>query len=233
MPFASQQQAARTAGFMYLLLSVLAFTASFAIRSPLLAGDDYRLIADRILHAETLFRISMVCDLVGGAGNAILAIALYTLLKPVNDNLSLLAAFWRLGETVLLGYMVYNSMMVMQLLKDPGYSGSFTPTQLQGLIRMYIDAQGAGFTIGLLFYSLGSSLFCYLLYRSGLIPKGLSLWGLLGSLLAGGTILSTLLFPWLETALIPAGYLPVGIFEIVVGCWLLFGRIRVRIQGVH
>src|SRR5580658_4989392 len=161
----TQKNAARTAGVMYLLLSVLAFTASFGIRSSLLAGDDYAIISSRILHSEGLFRIAMVCDLVGGAGNAILAIALFILLKPVNEGLSLLAAFWRLGETVILGYMVYNSMTVLQLLKDPGYSGAFTVNQLQGFIRLYFDAQGAGFTIGLLFYSFGSTLFCYLLLR--------------------------------------------------------------------
>jgi Domain of unknown function (DUF4386) len=221
-----QKNAARIAGFMYLLLSVLAFTAAFGIRSHILAGDDYSLISARILHAEILFRIGMVCDLVGGTGNALLAIALYTLLKPVNEYLSLLAAFWRLGETVILGYIVYHSMEVLQLLKDPGYSAVFTRGQLQGLIRSHFDAQGAGFNIGLFFYSLGSTLFCYLLFKSRFIPRGLSLWGLLGSLLAGLCIMATTIFPPLETILIPAGYIPVGVFEVVAGFWLLFLPIR-------
>jgi hypothetical protein len=192
----------------------------------LLAGDDYAIISSRILHSEGLFRIAMVCDLVGGAGNAILAIALFILLKPVNEGLSLLAAFWRLGETVILGYMVYNSMMVLQLLKDPGYSGAFTANQLHGFVRLYFDAQGAGFTIGLLFYSLGSTLFCYLLLRSRYIPKGLSWWGMLGSALAGINILAVMVAPRLEAVLMPAGYIPVGLFEIAAGFWLLFARIR-------
>src|SRR5580658_4040534 len=109
MSLSTQKKSARLAGFMYLLLSVLAFTATFGIRARLLAGGDYSIISSRILHSETLFRIGMVCDMVGGAGNAILAIALYTLLRPVNESLSLLAAFWRLCETVILGYVVYNS----------------------------------------------------------------------------------------------------------------------------
>jgi hypothetical protein len=220
-----QKNAARVAGFMYLLLSALAFAAAFAIRSPLLAGNDYGLISKRILHSETLFRIGMICDIVGGAGNAVLAIALYTVLKPVNENLSLLAAFWRLGETVILGYVVYNSIVVLQLLKDPGYSGAFTPGQLQGFVRLYFDAQGAGFNIGLFFYSLGSTLFCYLLCKSGFIPNWLSLWGVLGSLMAGICILITTVFPPAEALLVPAGYIPVGAFEVIAGFWLLFGPI--------
>jgi hypothetical protein len=225
MQISTHKNAARIAGFMYLLLSVLAFTGSFGIRSRILSGDDYTLISSRILHAETLFRIGMVCDLLGGAGNAVLAVALYTLLKPVNEGLSLLAAFWRLCETVILGYLIYNSMVVLQLLKNTGYCSAFTVSQLAGLIRLYFDAQGAGFNIGLFFYSLGSTLFCYLLFRSGFISRALSLWGMLGSILAGISILTVTVLPHLEDALMPAAYIPVGIFEIVVGFRLLLGRI--------
>jgi hypothetical protein len=227
----TQKKAARIAGFMYLLLSVLAFTAAFGIRSRILAGDDYGIISNRILHAETFFRLGILCDLVGGAGNAVLAIALYTLLKPVNQSLSLLAAFWRLGETVILGYIVFHSMMALQLLKDPGYSNAFTPAELQGLVRSYFDAQGAGFSIGLFFYSLGSTLFCYLLFKSGLVPNWLSLWGMFGSLVAGLCLVATIVSPPLETFLIPAGYIPVGVFEVIAGFWLLFVPLRAQLPG--
>jgi len=52
------------------------------------------------------------------------------------------------------------------------------------------------------------------------------LWGILGSMLAGISILTVTVLPDLEGVLMPAVYIPVGIFEIVVGFRLLLGRIH-------
>jgi Domain of unknown function (DUF4386) len=48
--------------------------------------------------SERLFRVGIATDLIGGACNAVLAVALYTMLKQVSSSLALLAAFWRLGR---------------------------------------------------------------------------------------------------------------------------------------
>lgn len=66
-------------------------------------------------------------------------------------------------------------------------------------------------SIGVVYYSLGSTLFCYLLLKSQYVPKVLAWWGLISSFVA---LVSTL-------AII------VGIFEIVTGFWLLVAGIRI------
>lgn len=219
----TQQNAARVAGFMYLQLAILAFAVTFVIRPGISTGNDYGLISSRILDSETIFRIGIICDLLGGAGNAVLAIALYTLLRPINEALALLAAFWRLADAIILGYLVYHSMVVLQLLKDPTYCAEFTSDQLKGFVHLCFDAQGASFNVGIFFYSLGSTLFCYLLLKSRYIPKSLSLWGVVGSVLAGASVLTVTLFPYLNPVLIPTCFAPVALFELVAGIWLLFG----------
>lgn len=216
----SQHTAARVAGFVYLLLSVLAFLAEFYVRANLFDSDPSKTVSN-VIAAEQLFRIGIVLDLIGAPTNVVLAIALYTLLKPVHPSLALLATLWRLGEAVILGFITFNSMVVLKLLTDAKYLQAFEPDQLHSLARLYFSAQNSGFNVGLIFFSLGSILFSYLLYKARYIPRILSGWGILGSLLALISIFITIISPTYTEMIIPGGFIPVGLFEIAVGFWLI------------
>jgi hypothetical protein len=220
-----QQTAARTAGFLYLFLGALAAFGQFYIRSGILAPGDVAQTAHNILASERLFRIGIASDLIGGAGNAALAVAFYVMLEPVGSGKALLAAFWRLGEAVILGHMTLNSMVVVNILSHSDRLVGFSVHQIQTLASMFLGAQGAEFSIGLVFYALGSTLFCYLLLKSRYIPRVLAWWGLLGSAISLLSSLTIIVFP-AASGIAPDCYIPVGTFEIVTGFWLLLRGIR-------
>jgi len=217
---------------MYWLLGALAAFAEFYVRSRILVDGNVAQTAHNVLAAERLFRVGIASDLLGGAGNAVLAVAFYTLLRRVNPALALLAAFWRLGEAVILGHMTLNALTVLSLLHDSDMSAAFSASQVQALASLSIGVQGDEFRIGLLFYSLGSSLFCYLLVRSRYVPGVLAWWGLLASVAAA---LSTILIIVVPSAgvIAPGCYAPVGIFELVTGAWLLIAGIRLPRTAVN
>ncbi len=152
------------------------------MRSGMLVYGDAAQTAHNIVASEHLFRIGIATDLFGGACNAVLAVAFYTMLKQVNSPLALLAAFWRLGEAVILGHMTLNGMTVLNILRPASLSGFFSPGQVQALASLYVGAQGDEFSIGLVYYSLGSMLFCYLLLKSRYVPRILAWWGSLSSI---------------------------------------------------
>lgn len=208
-----------------MFLGALAAFAQFHIRSGILVPGDVVQTAHNILASRRLFRIGIAMDLIGGAGNAALAVAFYVMLRPVGPAMALLAAFWRLGETVILGHMTLNSMVVIHVLRHAGRFADFSVGQLQTLSSIYLGAQGAEFNIGLVFYALGSTLFCYLLLKSRYVPRILAWWGLLGSIIALVSALTPIVFPS-ASAIAPNCYLPVGTFEIVAGFWLLLRGIR-------
>jgi hypothetical protein len=221
----NQQTAARTAGFLYLFLGALAAFGQFYIRAGILVPGDVAQTAHNILASQRLFRIGIASDLIGGAGNAALAVAFYVMLKPVGSGKALLAAFWRLGEAVILGHMTLNSMVVVHILSHSARLAGFSVDQTHTLVSIYLGAQGAEFSIGLVFYALGSTLFCYLLLKSRYIPSILAWWGLLGSVVSLLSALTIIVFP-AASGIAPNCYIPVGTFEIVTGFWLLFRGIR-------
>ncbi len=69
-----------------------------------------------------------------------IAWALYILLKPVNENLSLLTAWFRLVYTVIALVALNNLVTVFQLLDTPGYLKVFEPDQLYGHAMLYLRA---------------------------------------------------------------------------------------------
>jgi uncharacterized protein DUF4386 len=221
-----QRTAASVAGFMYLFLGALAAFAEFYVRSGILVHGDAAQTAHNIIASERLFRVGLVCDLIGGACNAILAVAFYTMLKQLSASLAMLAAFWRLGEAVILGHMTLNGMAALNILNPSALSGAFSSEQLQALASLFIGAQGDEFSIGLVYYSLGSTLFCYLLLKSKYVPKLLAWWGLISSFVALISTLAIIVFPGAD-GIVPGCYAPVGIFEIVTGFWLLVAGIRI------
>lgn len=221
-----ERTSATVAGFMYLFLGALAAFAEFYVRSGILVHANAAQTAHNILTSERLFRIGLAIDLVGGACNAILAVAFYAMLKRVSSSLALLAAFWRLGEAVILGHMSLNGMTVLSILSHPALSQAFSPGQLQALASLYLNTQGDEFSIGLVYSSLGSTLFCYLLLKSQYVPKFLAWWGLVSSFVALISTLAIIVAPDAGD-IAPLCYVPVGIFEIVAGFWLLIAGIRI------
>jgi Domain of unknown function (DUF4386) len=80
----------RVAGFIYLLLVVLAPFRLMYIPSALYVHGDATATANNIAAHELLFRLGMVTDLLCGTILIFLVLALYRLLKGVDPNLAVL-----------------------------------------------------------------------------------------------------------------------------------------------
>jgi len=92
-----------------------------------------------------------------------------------------------------------------------------------------VSVDRAGNRIAAVFFGLGSILFCYLWFRSRLIPRVLAAWGILSSLLPILAQLATIILPGFDVPLRRArSGLPIMTFEILLGFWLLLKGIQGR-----
>lgn len=73
--------------------------------------------------------------------------------------------------------------------------------------------------IDMLFFCLGAFVWYYLLFRSKVVPRAMSTWGLLAVV---PVLVGTLLLVW-DRSLAPSAalYVPYVPFEFVIGVWLL------------
>ena len=82
--------------------------------------------------------------------------------------------------------------------------------------------------IGLVLFGLGSTVFGYLLLKSGYVPRLLAAWGVFSSLCIVASAFWFIVFP--NTATIPqlCSYAAIFLYEVIVGSWLLLKGARIR-----
>jgi Domain of unknown function (DUF4386) len=229
----SQRTAAKAVGFVYLLAIVLSLFAGAYVNASLFVYDNAAETARNIMAHEQLFRLGIASDLISFAADVVLLTALYVVLEPVNRPLALLAACWRLLECTLFVAITLNNFDVLRVLSGADYVRGFEADQLQTMARLSIGAHNAGYNVGLVFAGLGSTLFCYLWFKSRYIPRPLAAWGVFSSLLLAVSTFVFIIFPDLAKALTVGTTVgpilyggPIFIFELAMGFWLLVKGIR-------
>jgi hypothetical protein len=217
----TQRRAARAVGFTYILTNALAYFAEFHVRARLIDYESAAKTAENILSSEHLFRLSLAADLLTFAGDVVIIVGSYLILKSVNRNLAIFGLAWRLVETAIVAVMTINMFDALRFLSGADYLKAFTPSQLQGMVSMAFGVHDTGYNVAFLFFGLGSGAFCIAWYQSRYIPRLLAAWGILGSTLAAASTLVYTLSPASARIFEPTCFVPIGTFELIVGFWLL------------
>ena len=222
----SQRKAARVVGSAYLLALPPAVFAEFYVRTQLVVSNDAAQTARNIIAHERLFRLGIASNLTVFAIDVVLITALYVVLKPIRQWLALLALSWGLIETATLVVVTLTDFDVLRILSDASYLHAFEPDRLQALARLSIGAHGSAYNVGLVLAGLRSTVFCYLWFKSGFVPRALAAWGIVASFLMGVCAFSFIVFPELTKVIGVAAYGgPIFIFELTMGFWLLLSRL--------
>ena len=223
----AQRTAAKVVGFLYLFAMVLSIFGESFVRSRLIIPRDAVQTAANIAASEGLFRLSIVGDLLVYVCDIVLFWGLYVILKRINKNVTLLAVFFRLVETAILAVTTLTAFIALQLLSSADYLRAVDPGQLQALARVFLSVYGIGLSIGFVFLGLGSAVFSYVWLQSRYIPRALAAWGIFASLLLTIATLATMVFPILWERVGMAYMMPMGLYEVGLGLWLLIKGIQV------
>ena len=201
---------ARLCGWVYLAVIALGIFAEFYVRGRIVVHGDPVATAQKLAAAETLWRAGMVANLLGGALYIVVTLMLYALLKPVNERLSLLAAFFSVAGCAMTGINV--------LLDYAALSFTSRPAALHTVLSLHLP----GYCVSLAFFGFYCTLLGYLTFRSTYFPKYV---GIL--LLAGGPcyVINSCM-----VLLAPAYWATVafditiisGVAELGLTLWLLF-----------
>jgi len=221
----AQHTAAKIVGILYPIQMATGIFGEVFVRGQLIVRGDATRTAGNIMASEQLFRLSIAGDLITYILVMVLTWALYVLLRPVNRHLALLGAFFRLSELAVLCVATVNSLVVLKLLGGADYLKTFQPGQLQSLVMLAYNAQGLGMTVGFILLGLGSAVFAYLLLKSRYVPKALATLGIFSSLLLAFGTMAVMVFPRLE-AIGMAYMMPMGLYEVGLGFWLLIKGIK-------
>src|SRR5260221_8233391 len=165
------QRYARIAGVLFLLSMVAGGFGEAYVPSKLIVSADAAATAANIRNFDFLYRLGFAAFLIESLCDITLALILYSLLKPVSKQLSLLAAFFGLIGTALFAFAELFYFAPLVIMKGAGYLQTFSPDQLNSLALLSLKFYGFAGMIFTAYYGMGWIVRAYLIFRSGYLPR--------------------------------------------------------------
>ena len=223
------KKAARIAGAIYLSMVITGPFSLIYVPSKLIVRGNAAATAENILAHETMFRLSILADLVGQVIFICLAIALYRLLSNINKIWAGLMVALVLVSAAVGFFNTLNDIAALTLFRGADFLTVFDKPQRDALGMLFIRLHTQGIFIDEMFWGLWLFPFGLLVYRSGFLPRFIGVWLMINCF--GYVVLSViaLFFPaYYETAFQMAQ--PVLFGELAIMLWLLIKGAKVPVS---
>jgi hypothetical protein len=199
-------------------LTMIAGFVETKIAAPLLQGPLSAVFQqDALLKTGALLILFMATGIVG------IAILLFPVIRTRNETVAVTYLAFRIIECVLLIVGSVVSLVLAPLCAKFVTSSTPNPAWLQAIVAMAVNVRYSAFQIAMVLLGVGSLLVFATFYRSELIPRWLSAWGLIGyALLLASALLSILGLVDTVSGMGMILYIPGGVFELFAfPIWLI------------
>lgn len=210
---------AMATGVLFILATVAPLLGTALLKPSL--GEPVDLT--RIAANETPLFVGALLQLIGYAACPCIALALYPVLRQYGEGFALGSVVFRTLEATFYVVGLVGLLMLVSLGREavtPGAPDSAFLAHAAALLtagRVWL-----GFVIGVMFFGIGGLLYGWLLYRSALVPRWLSGWGIVGATLtmvSGVLVMFQLTSPMTPMHLVLN--LPIFAQEMVLAVWLI------------
>jgi Domain of unknown function (DUF4386) len=181
----STRKIAFVAGALFVITFITSIPAALFLYSPVLDHANYIVGAG----ADSRIAFGALLEMILIVANIGTAVVLFPILKRQNEGLALGYVAARIVESTFIGIGIVSLLAIVTLRQDvggAGGAGSLVPVG-RSLVAMHdwTFLLGPGWVVG-----VGNGLILgYLMYRSGLVPRGMAMLGLIGGplIIASGT----------------------------------------------
>src|SRR5258708_9707565 len=166
----------RFAGLLYVITSIVGFLAMAYVPNRLIARGHAGPAANNIATFETLFRLGIAGDLIGHAGFIFVAMALYDLLKGVDQRHASLMVILIVVSVPIAFLNELNSIAALVLVRGADFLSIFEKPQREALAMLFLNLHHSGFVVAEIFWGLWLFPLALLVYRSRFLPWFLGVW---------------------------------------------------------
>ena len=211
----SGRNTARLLGVAFLIQAVASAVSGLLLLEPLIVPGNIVDSMTNIANHALQMRASIVVEMITAMGIVMLGSLLYVTLRVQNGQVALVALGLYLVEAAVLAASRIPAFSLLRTSQESVLAGH--PVYMQALGNLFYESQSFGYDLHMLPFGLGATLFYYLFFRSGFLPRVLSLWGLIAAPLA----LVGILFALLGYDVPIVVFLPNLPFELTMGVWLI------------
>lgn len=215
----SNRTAAALVGVLFILAAVSSI-AGLLLYDPILNGPDYLIQGPAHANQVILGALMELILVVSAVGTSI---TMFPILRTYNETLALGHVCFRFLEAVIITVGIISVLSLLTLSRDFAASAAPDTASFQAsgtLLKAIHDwtfMLGPNFMLG-----INTMMYSYIFYKTGLIPRSISILGLTGSALVFAAALLEMfgVFPQLSVwgALLS---LPVAANEMILAVWLI------------
>ena len=207
-------------GWLFIVTFVASIPAALVLYTPLLDHPNYIVGAG----ADNRIALGALLEMILIIANIGTAVVLFPILKRQNESLALGYVTARVMESAFIAVGILSLLAVVTLRRDVGGAAAANAGSLVTTGRSLVAIHdwtfllGPGWVVG-----VGNGLILgYLMYRSGLVPRGMAMLGLIGGplLIASGV---AILFDVFEPGSAPQviATVPEFFWELSLGIYLI------------
>jgi hypothetical protein len=178
------RRTAFVAGLLFIITFVVSIPAALVLYTPVLDHPNYIVGAG----ADSRIAFGALLEMILIVANIGTAVVLFPIFKRQNESLALSYVTARVMESAFIAVGILSLLAVVKLRQDVGAAGGDSLVMDgRSLVAIHDWAflLGPGWVVG-----VGNGLLLgYLMYRSGLVPRGMAMLGLIGEplIIASGT----------------------------------------------
>jgi hypothetical protein len=174
------QRYARVAGVLFLISLVAGGIGEAYVPAKLIVSGNAAATVANIANHDLLYRIGFATFLMESFCDVTLALIFYALFKPVNRQLSLLAAFFGLMASATFAFA--EAFYFAPTIMNAAYLKTFSTDQLNALVLLSMKFYSYAGMIFTGYYGIEWLVRAYLIWKSTFLPKALGvLMGIGGS----------------------------------------------------
>jgi hypothetical protein len=218
----SQQQLARTAGILYLVLAIAGGFSQLVAREGVLVRGDAAATADHIRGSATLIQIGFATDVVNIVCFVVVALLLHALLSPVRGRIATSFVMFNALAAAIMGVSLAGHGGALLVATDPAFGAALGADGANALALLLMELHARGYLVAEVFFGLWLLPLGYVVYRSGMLPRAFGAALMIGSVGYLTSFALTVASPGFESALSLYFAIPAGIAEVAFLLWLIF-----------
>ena len=215
----SNRKTAIVVGILFIFATVVNLLSNVAFLKPILDAPDY---LGRIFANENQILIGSLIHIIGSFACAGIAIALYPVLRKYNEGLALGSVGFRIAEAMLYVFGSIGVLALLPLSQEFIKAGMPGASYFQTLANSLLSMRDWTGILAVITFGPGALMYYAIFYKSKLIPRWLSGWGIVAAalcLISGILVMFNIIefFTPVQIAI----NIPIALQEMVLAVWLI------------
>jgi hypothetical protein len=209
----TNKKIARIVGALFLISNVTFLVGAVVFIEPILNAPDYLTL---VSENRTQVGAGVLLEIINGIAYVGIAVLMFPLLKQRFESLALGYVGFRIVEFVMQTLTDISPLKLVTLSEEFVKAGASQVSSFQSVGIALLAERAWAFQMVSIMFGVSALLFYTMLYQTKLIPRFVSVWGLIGA----AAVLINLVFDMVGVTIPNLGFLML-LTELFLGIWLI------------